>query len=117
MNDITEQHSPLPWRMVKASIGGARKYAEEDHLIYGDDNRRIADVLQYQSGICAPAPTKENAEFILLAVNNHEALITAFETMLDNHPHFGCDGGEDCMYRKHARRVIANARGETPDAG
>ena len=63
-------HTKTPWRITTI----AQRNEEDDFLAIGNGNMRVASISNSLGG-------QEDAEFIVLAVNNHDALVEALELM------------------------------------
>ncbi len=103
-------HDPIPWKLTKAIIG-----VDEDYLIHTEDDVHIAEVFEHQDLERPHGPSKENAEFIIRAVNNHDALLEALEAFVltcENHPElkeYDARWPEGSLYGK-AEAAIAKAK-------
>ena len=69
---MSEQHSPLPWRVTKPGIG-------DTWVIVAPDGRHIADVHTALTSRTYDLPAEANAELIVTAVNEHAELLARAE--------------------------------------
>ena len=92
---MNAKHSPLPWRLIENSAGGAT-------LVRGNGDWRAHAQSHLQ------IVPREDAEFIVRAVNAHEELLAALKQAIDVH----C-GQDACTSKVHAiwRAAIAKAEG------
>lgn len=65
-------HTPTPWRLTHPCAYG--------NGIYGDENQWIGYTLIITEGV---AGAQANADFIVRAVNSHDALVDALQNILN----------------------------------
>lgn len=100
MSDKAEQkHTPLPWGVASTSVSQMYdiKVRDGHSLACTHDNRYI------------PSNAKHDAEFIVLAANNHYKLVEALEEILDSG--FLCGSTElHDRLRDKARQALAEVK-------
>jgi len=95
----TPDHSPLPWRFstddpMDGTIGQIESHDDWSVAAVFNDVREL--------------PAKANAEFIVRAVNSHDALLAALKALIAGDPH---EWLLDHGLRKRAQDAIAKAEG------
>lgn len=106
--DLTEKvstdHSPLPWQVLEGGLCGRRIVAKGGEYVASSGGSLI---------------TKDNADFAIKAVNNHDALVEALEGLMEDlKTALVFDGGlspedaEKFPSMIKARSLIAKLKGE-----
>ena len=99
------KHSPLPWKV--------HKYP--GHVVT-EEGRVVAGCMGYQTNVVQGADETNiaNAEFIVRAVNNYEALVEALEALLEaaiqNDAAFEAEYPATTAYTRKALALAKNGR-------
>lgn len=117
----TEQHSPTPWRTMPSDV-------MPDEYIINRNDIMIASVINREAtfGEDSPRAKKErtlaraNAEFILKAVNNHDALVEALKGSIcyistaffaaESHSQGGSAARSAEIHRKRVKQLLESLK-------
>lgn len=95
------QHTPTPWIVSKRNAGAIPLHFQPPEVLGRNGDMCVAT--QLGNGKEAEA----NAEFIVRAVNSHDALVAALETLLQK-----CRVRNGQLELDQARAALALAKGE-----
>lgn len=99
MNKPKTEHSPLPWKFILRNTGEEFQLVDAKGLWIGSIDR-------HSCGKPLAAVNELNAEFIVLACNNHDRLVEALDPDMLEAIADEIDGHQHSA-RAHSLRVIA----------